>query len=148
GVGPALARPRRSALGAQLGDLGAQRGQLALERIDPFAAVDLRAFLFARGAVRDEFAQPGLGRNQRRTRLEADHRRALGHVLGDHRVGADARALADHDRADDLRARADDDVVPERRVALAALAACRVGAAQRDALVDGHVVADLGGLAD
>ena len=36
----------------------------------------------------------------------------------------------------------------QRRVALAADAVGRVGAAERDALVDRHVVADLGGLAD
>src|SRR5690606_36935992 len=51
-------------------------------------------------------------------------------------------------RAYDLRARADDHVVLERRVAFAALAVGGIGAAEGDALVDGHVVADLGGLTD
>ena len=68
-----------------------------------------------------------------------------GHV-GDHdAVGADLRAVADRDRAEQLRARADRDVVLHGRVALAGGEA---GAAERDALVERHVVADLGRLAD
>ena len=49
------------------------------------------------------------------------------------------------DRPEQLRARADHDVVAHGRVALAAREA---RAAQRDPLVEGHVVADLGRLAD
>ena len=52
---------------------------------------------------------------------------------------------ADLDRAEQLRAGADHHLVADRRVALAAREA---RAAERDALVHRHVVADLGGLAD
>ena len=75
----------------------------------------------------------------------ADHGRARRHVLDDDRVGADLGAVADRDRAEQLGAGADGDVVAEGRVALAALEA---GAAQRHPLVEGHPLADLGGLAD
>ena len=73
---------------------------------------------------------------------------AGGDILGDDRIGADLGALADLDRAEHLRARADHDAVADGRVALAADAGRRVGAAQRDMLVNGDVVADLGALAD
>ena len=58
------------------------------------------------------------------------------------------RALADLDRAEDLRAGSDHDAVAKRRMALAADAGCRVGAAKRHMLVDGDIVADLGTFAD
>src|SRR3954452_8941140 len=75
----------------------------------------------------------------------ADDRRVRRHV-GDHdAVRADLRAVADRDRAQQLRARPDRDVVLHRRVAVAGREA---GAAERDALVERHVVADLRGLAD
>ena len=54
-------------------------------------------------------------------------------------------ASPDVDRPEQLRARPDHDVVLDRRVALAAREA---GPAERHALVERHVVADLGGLAD
>src|SRR3546814_16875828 len=63
-----------------------------------------------------------------------------------------SRAAPDLEGAEDLRAGADDDVVFERRVALHVTLAVAVnagrGAAEGDALVEGHVVADLRGLAD
>ena len=93
------------------------------------------------GAVVDRVDRHRLGR-------DADHRRARRDVLGDDRIGADLGAFADLDRPEHLRARADHDAVAQRRVALAADAGGRVGAAERDVLVDGDVVADLGGLAD
>ncbi len=75
----------------------------------------------------------------------ADHGGVGRHVVDDHGVGADLRPLAHVDRAEQLGARAHDHVVPDGGVALAALEA---GAAQRHTLVERHVVADLGGLAD
>ena len=69
-------------------------------------------------------------------------------VAGDHRIGADARARADVDRPEHLRARPDHHAAAQRRVALAADPGRRIGPAQRDVLVDGDVVLDLGGLAD
>ena len=75
----------------------------------------------------------------------ADDGRFAGHVGDDDRVGADLRSVADRDRPEQLRARSDRDVVLDGRMALAALEA---GAAEGDALVDRHAVADLGRLAD
>ena len=67
------------------------------------------------------------------------------HVVDDHRVGADLRVGTDLDRAEQLRAGADHHLVADGRVALAAREA---RAAERDALVHRHVVADLGRLPD
>ena len=75
----------------------------------------------------------------------ADHGRVGRHVVDDHAVGADLRAVADRDRPEQLGARADRDVVLDGRVALAGREA---GAAERHALVERDVVADLGRLAD
>ena len=75
----------------------------------------------------------------------ADDGRVRRHVVDDDRVGADLRAVADRDRPEHLRARPDRDVVLHGRVALAG---GKAGAAERHALIQGHVVADLGGLAD
>ena len=52
------------------------------------------------------------------------------------------------DRTEDLRARTDHDPAFQGRVALAADPGRGIGAAQRHVLVDGDIVADLGGLAD
>ena len=60
------------------------------------------------------------------------------------RVRPDLGAVADRDRAEQLRARADRDVVLDGRVALAGFEA---RPAQRDALEQGHAIADLGRLA-
>ena len=75
----------------------------------------------------------------------ADHGGVGRHVLDHDRVGADLGAVADRDRAQQLGAGADRDVVLDRRVALAAR---EPGAAEGDALVERHPVADLGRLAD
>src|SRR6266581_9157542 len=75
----------------------------------------------------------------------ADHGAPRRHFLDHHRVGADARAGADADRAEDLGPGADDDAVAQRRVALAGIPG---GAAERHAVIEGDIVADLGGLAD
>jgi hypothetical protein len=53
--------------------------------------------------------------------------------------------VADRDRPEHLRARSDGDVVLHGGVTLAGR---KPGAAERDSLIQGHVVADLGGLAD
>ena len=70
---------------------------------------------------------------------DADHRAVGRHVVDDHRAAADLAAVADGDVAEHRGADADDDAVLERRMALAGLLA---GAAERDALVERHVVAD------
>src|SRR3954469_23811615 len=67
------------------------------------------------------------------------------HVPDDDRVGAHLRPGAHHDGAQHAGTRADDDAVPDRRMALGAVQAA---APERDVVVEHHVVADLGGLAD
>ena len=62
-----------------------------------------------------------------------------------HRARADARVLAHRDVAQDVGVVADEDAVAERGVALAVALA---RAAQRDALVEGHVAADDRSFAD
>src|SRR6185295_15314572 len=74
-----------------------------------------------------------------------DHGRVRRHVTDHDRARADLRALADVDRAQHAGAGADDHAVPDGRVALAGLLA---RAAERDALVHRHVLADLGRLPD
>ena len=76
---------------------------------------------------------------------DADHRRVVRDMVDHHRSGADLDVIADADVAEHLGAGADHHAVAEGGMALAALAA---GAAQRHALVEQHVVADLGGFAD
>ena len=68
-----------------------------------------------------------------------------GQVLQHHAARADAGIVADVDRAKHLGSCADQHVVAQRGVALAGVLA---GAAQRDAVVDGAVVADLSRLAE
>ena len=75
----------------------------------------------------------------------ADHRRVRRDVVDDDAVGADLGAVADRDRAQQLGPGADRDVVLHGRVALAG---GKAGPAERDALVQRDVVADLGRLAD
>jgi hypothetical protein len=65
-----------------------------------------------------------------------------------HRIGANTGFGTHGDRAQHLRAGADDGAIQDSGMALAARAASRIGAAQRHALIDGHLVTDLGGLAD
>src|SRR5512135_3241873 len=78
-------------------------------------------------------------------RRNAGSRRTGGHILHHHRIGADLRAVADVDRAKHLRARADHHAVAYGGMALAMLPG---SAAQGHAVIHGHVVADLGRLAD
>ena len=124
---------------AQLLDLLLELGDPRANRVDVLAA--RRSVGHEAGAVVDRVDRHRLGR-------DADDGRARRDVLGHDRIGADLRAFADLDRAEHLRARADHHAVAERRVALAADAGGRVGAAERDMLVDGDVVADLGAFAD
>ena len=65
--------------------------------------------------------------------------------MDDHRVGADLRARADVDRPQQLRPRADHHVGVNGRVTLPTREA---SPAERDPLVERHVVADLRGLPD
>ena len=76
---------------------------------------------------------------------DADDRAMGGHGGDDDGTGADPYVIADADAAEDFCAGADDDVVADGRMALAALFA---GAAQRYALIDENIVADLGRFAD
>src|SRR5688572_26417125 len=130
----------------QLGDALPQLLDLAMEGLELLDA-GVRAVGAGR-AVGQEAGRALLGRNQGRAGRYPDHGGALGHVLGDHRIGADPGPVADLDRAEHGGARADDDAVADRRVAVAALAAGRIGAAQGDVLVDGDLVADHRRLAD
>jgi hypothetical protein len=74
-----------------------------------------------------------------------DDRRVRRDVVDDDGVRPDLRPVADRDRAEELGAGPDRHVVLDRRMALAGREA---RAPQRDALVERHVVADLGGLPD
>ena len=62
-----------------------------------------------------------------------------------HRICADATIRANRDRAENFCARADDDVIFQRGVALALV---QTDAAERDAVIQRHVVADLRRFAD
>ena len=66
-------------------------------------------------------------------------------ILQDHAAGAYTDVVADVDGAQHLSTGAHQHVVAQRGVALAGILA---GAAQRHAVVDGAVVADLGGFAE
>src|SRR5580704_3434419 len=76
---------------------------------------------------------------------DADDRRIRRRRRNHYGASADPAATADRHRTDNRGTRTDHHVVFERRVALFLLEA---GAAERDALVEQHVVADLCGLAD
>ena len=67
------------------------------------------------------------------------------HFTRDHGIGADLGAGTDGERAENLGAGTDDDTIAEGRVALAGVPG---GAAEGDAVIEGHVIADQGGLAD
>ena len=67
------------------------------------------------------------------------------HRLHDHGARADTRPVAHHKTAQHLRVGTDDHALAQRGMAFGALG--QRGAAQRHALVDGAVVADLGGFA-
>ena len=76
---------------------------------------------------------------------DANHGGAGGNVLQDDRIGADPRPLANRNRAQHLGARANHDIIFECRVAFA-WRPC--DAAECDAVVKRHIIADHGGLAD
>jgi hypothetical protein len=75
----------------------------------------------------------------------AHHGRLVRHRANHHRARADLGIIADADVAENLRAGADHHAVADGRVPFARDLA---SAAQRDALVKQHVVADLRGFAD
>ncbi len=83
----------------------------------------------------------GLGR-------DADDRRTGRDVPGHDGVRADPRAFADLDRPKHLRAGSNHNAVAQRGMPLSADALSWVRAAKSNALIDGDLVADLGGLAD
>ncbi len=145
-VWPWLAAPARAAPGLQLGKLAAQRLHFLLELAKPDPA---RIDVFpARCAVSDEAGAVVDRVDGHRPCGDADHRRMRRDVLGDDGIGSDPRAFANLDRPQDLRARPDHHPVAKGRVAFAADPGGRIGPAERDALIDGDVIADLGGLAD
>ena len=80
----------------------------------------------------------GLSRN-------ADDHSTARYLFDYHGVGADSAIVADLDRAKDFGAGADDHPIADGRVAFPGVAA---GTAERDAVIDRDVVADLGGFAD
>src|SRR5579871_5666553 len=67
----------------------------------------------------------------------SNHRRTTGHGPHDHAARADLHMIANADIAEDFGAGANDDAVAQSRVPLARILA---RAAQRDALVEKHVV--------
>jgi hypothetical protein len=75
---------------------------------------------------------------------DAHHGHVFGHVGEDHASGADLRALADADVAEDLRSRAQQHAVAHLGMPVSGFLP---GAAQRDSVQHGDVVADHGGLA-
>src|SRR5262245_31056080 len=68
-----------------------------------------------------------------------------GHRGHEHRACTDAAVASHRDGPEHLGAAEDRDRILDRRMALATM---RTRAPERDALVDGHVVADLSGLTD
>ena len=100
---------------------------------------------------REPIAALGLGLGHHPPR-NADHRGAFGHVLGDHRIGADPGARADHDRTQDLCAGADDHPVAQCRMPLLIALALGIDrwrhSAKGHALIQGHIVANPRCLAD
>src|SRR5262249_22848060 len=75
----------------------------------------------------------------------AGDRDAAGDLFEDDRIGADPRIGAYDDRSENFRAGADDDAGFQSRMALAVN---ELRSAERDALIERHVIADLGRLAD
>ncbi len=92
-----------------------------------------------------ERAVDALAADTHDARRNTDGRCVVRHLVEHDGARRNARVVAHAERAEHLRARADQHVVAERRVALAVVLA---GAAERDALVQCAVVADLGRLAD
>src|SRR3546814_3420357 len=96
GAIPAPVTPRRFivvgriAFGDQGRELLLHLFELALENLDLLrrGVEDLAA----RRAIGNEFARIFGRVHQRRARRDANHHRALGHVLGHHGIGADARS--------------------------------------------------------
>src|SRR3954447_20493551 len=84
-------------------------------------------------AVVDYVHRHRLGRN-------ADHRLARRDFLGHDRISANLRPLADLDRAKDLSAGPDHHTGADGRMTLASYSGVRIGAAERDVLVDGDVI--------
>src|SRR5512135_3391387 len=79
------------------------------------------------------------------TRRDAGCGRAGWYILDHHRIGADFCTVANMDRAEHLGASPHHHTIAQRRMALAMLPG---GAAQRHAVIHGHIVADLRRLAD
>ena len=75
----------------------------------------------------------------------ADHRHAFGNVLHHHGIGAHAGITADRDGAKDFGACAHHHAIFDHGVAAARF---HGRAAQRDTMIEGHIVADDGGFAD
>ena len=75
----------------------------------------------------------------------SDDHGAARNFFDDNGIGADPAVVADLDRAENFRAGADDHPVADGRMTLAGVCA---GSAERDAVINRDVVADLGGFAD
>ena len=101
--------------------------------VEPEFARDLPAHVISRTARFDHSPR------------HANHRRISRHFLDHDRVGTNTRVIAHLERPQHLRASADHHVVTEGRMTLALVP---TGAAEGDPLIQGAVVADLGGFAD
>src|SRR6266542_195854 len=137
--------PRRSSLARRLQfqPLGQQHPQLRFQFLDALGQVlDGLTFRVGQLAVLEHAALAARARHFARN---AYHRGIVGHRVDYHRARADLHVIAYANIAQDFGARPDHDVVAQRRVALALFIA---RAAQRYALVEQAVVADLRGLAD
>src|SRR5690606_11578482 len=132
--------------GLKGGEAGLKPLHLAAQNLQ-FLGLGIVFFIAGR-AVGEEVLGVDLGVHQQRLGRVADHGRAFRHVLGDDGVGPDAGALADDDGAENLGVGPDDRAVRDGGVALAALAAGGVHAAQRDALIHGDIMADVCGFTD
>lgn len=75
----------------------------------------------------------------------ADHSGFGRNILGDHRVGTNAGVMADGDGTENLGAGADQHAISKSRMALAGIPG---DPAEGHTVIKGHIVADLGGLAD
>ena len=96
----------------------------------------------ARRAVGHEITCVGFRLYERRPRFLTNHGRAGGHIVCHDRSSANARTFANGNWPKNLRARTDDDIIQYGRMPLSTNSRGRIGAAKRDILIHGDIVAD------